>query len=519
MRWLSRLVTFGIAIAVLGVVILLLRSRMPDQTVGGGFTVFAKFRDGSNLAVGSPVVIAGVRVGDITNISIAGRFARIDMSLQNGVEIPVDAFVTRRADSALGDSHLEIIYSGAEDGSAPARFLKSGEQLVHVVEGSSTDAVLRGIDRSLPRMGNALDRLHQVIANSRKGLNGDVVEGMLGADSWLASGRIESPLSKTRSAFDRIDKLTTTGATNLADIAPATLRAFDRIDTAVSRTRQGIHDARVQIITALTDTRAGLDGADEQIDQVSDVLGAVNEGRGNDWKGTLGKLINNPDLADSLEDATASGADALWSYNNLKSYLGGRLEYNVLGKTFRFYASAELRTRHDKFYLIELENSSLGGVPSDELSDAVNTDQYTRRQEIQNKLRFTAQFGKQLGPLGLRAGIKDSTFGAGADFLLLRGRLRLSSDVFGSFTRTPRVKLTAAFAVFRSIYVLAGIDDALNTPGSLQINTGNTPVPGGLSEVHFGRDYFLGASLYLDETDLATLLRVYGALLVGALAR
>ena len=519
MRWLSRLVTLGIGIAALAIVVLWLRSRIPDQAVGNGFTTFAKFRDGSNLAVGSPVVIAGVRVGDITRISIDGRFARIDMSLQKTIQIPVDAFVTRRADSPLGDSHLEIIYSGADDGSTPARTLQSGEQLVHVIEGSSTDGVLRAMDRSMPRIDNALEALYEVIANGRKAVNGDVVEGMLGADSWLASGRIESPLSKTRSAFDRIDKLSTAGAANLADIAPATLRAFDRIDTAVARSRQGIRDARAQIVTAMADTRAGLDGANEQVDQVSEVLGAINEGRGNDWKGTLGKLINSPDLADTLEDATASAADAASSYNNLKSYLGGRLEYNVLGKTFRFYATAELRTRHDKFYLIELENGSLGGVPSDQLADAANTDEYTRRQKIKSSIRFTAQFGKQLGPLALRAGIKDSTFGAGADFLLMRGRLRLSSDVFGSFDRTPRIKLTAAFAVFRSIYVLAGIDDAMNAPGTLQIRTGNTPVPRGLSEVHFGRDYFLGATLYLDEADLATLLRVYGALLVGALAR
>ncbi len=519
MRWLSRLVTFGIVIAVIGIVVLLLRSRIPDQKTRGGFKTFAKFRDGSHLAIGSPVVIAGVRIGDITNISIEGRFARVDMSLRKGVQIPVDAFVTRRADSALGDSHLEIIFSGADDGSPAARMLQSGEPLVHVIEGGSTDSVLRGIDRSLPRIDNALEVLHEVMGKARKAVNGDVMEGMNEADRWLASGRIESPLSKMRGAFDRIDRLTTAGATNLADIAPATLKAFDRIDTAVARSRQGIHDARVQILTAMADARAGLGGANEQIEQASEVLGAINEGRGNDWKGTLGKLVNNPELADSIEEATASAADAVWSYNNLKSYLGGRLEYNVLGKTFRFYATAELRTRHDKFYLIELENGSLGGVPSDELADAANTDQYTRRQEIKDSIRFTVQFGKQLGPLALRAGIKDSTFGAGADLLLMRGRLKLSSDVFGSFNRTPRVKLTAAFAVFRSIYVLAGVDDALNKPGELLINTGNTPVPGGLSEVHFGRDYFLGATLYLDEADLATLLRVYGALLVGALAR
>ena len=39
------------------------------------------------------------------------------------------------------------------------------------------------------------------------------------------------------------------------------------------------------------------------------------------------------------------------------------------------------------------------------------------------------------------AGLKDSTFGFGADALLLDGRLRLSADLFGSFQRTPHRRI------------------------------------------------------------------------------
>lgn len=519
MRWISRLVTVVVTVSLLGLAVLWMRSRIPDQQIGGGFVTYARFRDGSHLAVGSPVVIAGVRIGDITGLSIEGRFARVDMNLQRGIQIPVDAFVTRRADSLFGDSYIEVIFSGQDDGAAPARMLASGEPITHVIEGASTDAVLRGVERTMPRIETALDLLHEVVAKGRKAVNGDVVEGMLGADSWLASGKIESPLSKTRSALERIDNLTSSGASALADIAPATINTLDRIDRAVATARTGIRDARGQLVTALQDTRAGLEGADPEIEEVAEVLGAINEGRGNDWKGTLGRLVNDPELADTLEDAAASGEAALSSYSRFKSYLGIRIEWNIKAKSPRLYATAEIRTRHDKFYLIELESGALGGFPSDELSDAANTSQYTRRQEIKDTLRFTAQFGKQLGALQFRAGIKDSSFGAGADLLLMRGRLRFSTDLFGSFERTPRLKVAAAFSVFKSLYVLAGVDDALNNPGELQVLTGNTPVPGALEKVHYGRDYFLGATLILDEADLATLLRVYGALLVGALVR
>jgi hypothetical protein len=182
----------------------------------------------------------------------------------------------------------------------------------------------------------------------------------------------------------------------------------------------------------------------------------------------------------------------------------------------RVYVTAEIRARNDKFYLIELEKGPLGSVPQDQLSDVLNAPQYNRYQQISDSLRYTAQFGKTMfGHLQVRGGIKESTFGVGADLLLNRGKIRFSSDVFGSFQRTPRVKLAASLAVFRSIYVLAGVDDVLNDPGQLQIVTGNTAVPTQFNTLHYGRDYFLGATLHFDDADLATLIRVYGALIVG----
>src|SRR5215470_597693 len=99
MRWLSRLVSVGVVLVVLTIAVLVIRSRVPDLRVGGGFFTYAKFRDGSRLQVGSPIMIAGVRVGDVTKISIEGRFARIDMRLLDDVRLPLDSFITRRADS------------------------------------------------------------------------------------------------------------------------------------------------------------------------------------------------------------------------------------------------------------------------------------------------------------------------------------------------------------------------------------------------------------------------------------
>ncbi len=516
MRWVSRLVTVAIGIAIVAAVALLIRSQMPTVEIGGQFRTWAKFRDGSRLAVGSPVVIAGVRVGDVTALALEGGLARIDMQLVDDLQIPVDSFVTRRADSLFGDSYLEIIPTSPEPGAPSVRYLRSGEQLVHVIEGGSTDATLRAMARAMPKVDSALELVHEFVLGGRKWTNGRMVENLEAADRWIAAGPIERPISMTAQAMERVEDATTRGAaqvSSLVPVIPDRLAAFDRW---ISSARTSMAEARTGLATAMRDAREGMDGIDRSTRQLADVMAAINEGSGSDWKGSLGRMVNEPELANSLEDASEAGREGMSGFNRFKSWVGMRLEMNVFARMPRIYATAKLTTRTDKFYLVEFEKGPLGAVPADELSEVAGSGAYTRRQEIDDGLRFTAQFGKQFGRFALRGGIKESTFGAGAD-VLLGGRLELSADVYGSFQRTPRVKLAAAMNVFHSVYVLAGIDDALNTPGYLNIEPGNTDVPDVLKQIRFGRDYFIGAGLYFTDADFATLLRVYGAVLAGLL--
>ena len=517
MRWLSRLVTLGVVVALLAAFTLWIRTRIPNLNVGEGFETYAKLRDGSRLQVGSPVVIAGVRIGDVTRISIEGRFARVDMRLKDGVELPVDSFVTRRADSLFGDSYVEIIPGTADTGAGNTRLLRSGEPIPHVQEGASTDSVLRGMETALPKIDNALDGIHGFIINSRQWVQGPMNSRLGSASDWLGEGHIESPLSTTERALERIEGATARAAGALAGTAPEVIRSLARANEAALAARRGLTDSQVRLIQVMRDAREGLDAVDPAVAQMAELITAIDRGETDDWRGTLGRLVNDPDLHEQLEDATIAAEEAVHGFNRFKSWLGARVELGAYSRAFRFYATAELRGRNDKFYLVELEKSSLGGVPDDALSDAAGTTGYTRTQQIRDQLRFTAQFGKQFRFLQVRGGLKDSTFGFGGDALLADGRLRLSADLFGSFQRTPRLKLAAAFAVLRSIFVVAGIDDALNSPGYLPIATGNAPVPVDFREVRYGRDYFIGAALHFNDADLSTLLRVYGALLVGLL--
>jgi phospholipid/cholesterol/gamma-HCH transport system substrate-binding protein len=517
MRWLSRLISVAVVIIIVAGGALLIRSKVPNPKIGQDFYTSAKFRDASRLQVGSPVIIAGVRVGDISRLTLEGRFARVEMRLVNGLELPVDSFATRRADSLFGDSYIEIIPGAGAEGAGTRVMLRSGEPITHVEEGGSTDTTLRAMARTMPKLDEALATLHSGTLTARKWVNGPMVQNVERANSWLSDGAVEDPLSSADRALARLEAGSTAAADAVATAAPGIRATLNRVDTGIVAARTQMKDVREGITTGLRSAREGFDRVDDTIDQMHDVMSAIDEGRGEDWKGTLGRLVNDPELANTLEDATEAGAEGAATFTRFKSWIGGRFEVSALTGAARVYATAEIRTRTDKFYLVEFEKSDLGGLPSDSLSEVAGSADYTRRQEIKDQLRFTAQFGKRFGFLQLRGGIKDSTPGVGADAMFMRGRLRLSADVFGSFDRTPHVKASAAFAVFRTLYVLAGVDDVLNAPGELSIRTGNSPVPTDLDQVHYGRDLFVGAALHFDDADLTTIIRVYGALIGGLL--
>lgn len=518
MRWLSRVITVVVFVGVILLVLMWIRSKMPATKVGDTFTTCARFRDGSRLAVGSYVLIAGVRVGEVTNLTVEGPLARVDMTLQNDINVPVDSWVTKRAYSPFGDSYVEIIPTGGDEGAPTGQRLRSGQCLTRVLEGSSTDRMLRAIDDVMPRVTRGLDRLHEVALYGRKWALGTLEDKMLDAERWLDEEHVERPLQKADQALARLEAGATSAANTVSGSRPQVDRTLDRIQGGIDSARKQMAELTVSLKDGMANVRSGMDGLDKPAADYAELMAAVDEGRGSGAQGTLGRLINDPRPADVIEEGTDTVREGTSSFSRFKSWLGLRAEFNVFALAPRFYVTAEVRARTDKFYLVELERDPLGGIPSDQISDATGVPQYYRHQEIHDRIRYTVQFGKTFGNwFQVRGGIKESTFGFGADVLLQEGRLKFSADMFGSYQKVPRVKLAGALAVFRSIYFVAGIDDALNAPGYLSIRKGNTDVPIQFDQVRFGRDYFLGAELHFDDADLSMLLRVYGALLVGLL--
>jgi phospholipid/cholesterol/gamma-HCH transport system substrate-binding protein len=261
-----------------------------------------------------------------------------------------------------------------------------------------------------------------------------------------------------------------------------------------------------------------MDEADPYIKDAVEILSRLDGKVPPEEQGTLGRLINDPQLGDDLDEATEGLREAVGSTRRLRTFVGLRAELGIVKGNSRVYLSAEIAGRADNFYLIEAQKTSYGDVPEVDLTDSVGDGRFVRRALIEDKMRLTVQWGRKIGWARVRFGLFESTMGIGADAVLFGGRLRLSADMSGTtYAALPRLKVAAALHVFETLYINAGIDEVLTTPGTFPVNTGGQDVPTLFETYSYGREPFLGATLQFRDDDLDELLLLYGAIIVAAL--
>jgi phospholipid/cholesterol/gamma-HCH transport system substrate-binding protein len=89
-----------------------------------GFKLWAAFDETGGLSLRAPVVIAGVRVGDVSSITLQDDFrAKITMDLDPSLKLPTDTSASIVTAGILGDRYIEL-QPGGDD-----TLLKSGDQI------------------------------------------------------------------------------------------------------------------------------------------------------------------------------------------------------------------------------------------------------------------------------------------------------------------------------------------------------------------------------------------------------
>lgn len=84
-------------------------------TNAGYYMVEAEFANIAGLKVGAPVEIAGVRIGEVSDISLDGTYALLTMQIRNRVKLRDDDIAQIRTKGIIGDKYIKISPGGSPE--------------------------------------------------------------------------------------------------------------------------------------------------------------------------------------------------------------------------------------------------------------------------------------------------------------------------------------------------------------------------------------------------------------------
>jgi phospholipid/cholesterol/gamma-HCH transport system substrate-binding protein len=90
-----------------------------------GYSLIARFDKVDGVKVGSDVMLAGIKVGTVTDESLDTKeyLAVLELSLASNVQLPDDSAIKIASDGLLGGKYLSIDPGGSED------FLEAGDEI------------------------------------------------------------------------------------------------------------------------------------------------------------------------------------------------------------------------------------------------------------------------------------------------------------------------------------------------------------------------------------------------------
>ncbi len=383
-----------------------------------GYPLYTYYDSVAGLEKRTVVRLAGVKVGYIQEIRLKESQAEVEMSIDPKVQISRDSKATLASLGLLGEKYVEIL-PGEED-----RMAQPGD----------TIASLPSV--SFDQLGLMLSSIGEEIKGTSQALR-----ELLGADEKRGSiGETLQNLSAFSSELNDFFKENRANFTRSVESSRQAIQNFDSRAEAVSEELEEL----IQLIRDTVEENRGklkgnMEDVNELISKIEEALRVLNESleKLNKGEGTLGKLIQDPELYERTEQTVGEIQKMVAPVSSLRVSAGLRAEYLPDSELFRSVLSLGLWPAPDKFFLAQIVHD-----PWDD------------------RFRYTAQGGIRRGAFAPRIGLLESSLGVGLDVYTLKDRLIFSLEGF-DFNRDtrPRFRLWTTLAATKSVHLLLGLDD------------------------------------------------------------
>lgn len=272
--------------------------------------VVVRTRDVGGIALGNPVVIRGVRAGQVTGIELGERgWVVLKLGIDRSVSMPSDPVVLLVASSLFGEWQVNVTESA---GVPPDRDLRAALAEARTRGDTLAGAVLPDIAQLTSVAGRIAGDVAQVAERVQVAFDDAAAKELRQSIRNFAD--LSSDLARTINAQSKnLDRISTDVQSGLASVndAAANLSAFSgRVDSATSRGELQVivtnsQNAARELVAATTKLRELSDGLARTESRLATAVSRADSVliKANSGQGSLGLMLNDPALyrnSDSL---------------------------------------------------------------------------------------------------------------------------------------------------------------------------------------------------------------------------
>lgn len=470
--------------------------RLVDEraSTDDGYQVCAYFDNAHGLITKSRVTVAGIPVGYIESIRLEGSRARVDMFIEQQVQLHGNATIARRSASLLGEYLLAI-----NPGNVDQPRLSDGECIELVEETPDTADIMEDVGAIASSVRAVAAQVERAFGTDEAGRQMQEALRNLTEALEAVNRTIQANEEAVNNTLASVERITGAAEPRIAEILENVETVTTDLRDIIEQNREGLDEG----VGEVGPTIASINRAAQQLERVLEDVGEVTE-RTAAGEGTLGRLTSDEHLIDEAEEVVEGINNLVGGLARLRTIVGLRSEYLFLTNAFRNTIEIRLMTGEDRYFLFQLVDDPRGQTQfttTQVRTSPPRDDEPAFYEEVRatttESLLFSLQLAKRLYFMTFRFGILESSGGIGVDFHFFDDRLEINADLFRFGDQTfPSLRVRFAYEIVRTLYVLGGVDNILNADATVPSQN--------------GADFFLGAMLRFDDQDLITLLPFLG---------
>jgi phospholipid/cholesterol/gamma-HCH transport system substrate-binding protein len=240
-----------------------------------GYNLVVYFDNANGLDPKTPVQLAGVEIGKVSRISLAGYKAKVTLSINEGVKIPVDSKIAIKSQGVLGDRYLELL-PGKE-----TTYLAQGQPIREVVSTPDFDEIFGRISVAAQSFGETMDQFKGIVGDKERAGIKQSIENI-----QVVSGEFKEILKENKGEVTRI-------VHNAADFSDRLNLMADKADetiTGLNSIVKEVESGKGTLGLLVKDDKLYKDAKDT-VTSLKSITSDIEQG-----KGTLGKLAKDDSL-------------------------------------------------------------------------------------------------------------------------------------------------------------------------------------------------------------------------------